>query len=390
MINNIKPEYDARCARMKDVLNNRKPDNVPVVLNAQSWVMNYAGISVRKAFLEDSDALFQAYQKYLADVYNDALMDVSNTMPMNMATLLGEGLYVISDECVQIVGGRGEIMSSEEYPEFTKNPNDFIANVLTPRKFPIFTQVFEKNVELLKNLYAAFVSWNRHNAEAVSRIEKEVGVPLFVNGSNYNPMDSILDYFRDFVGITKDIKRIPEILFKACESLYSYIIEMFNDTAPPALDDKLLFSPLHIPTYLNRRDFEKTYYPFMKKYVEEVNVKRGYAMYFFMENDWMPYIDFLQDLPKEARLVLLFEHGDLRKIKEKIGADFTIMGGMPISLLNYGSKQDCLDKVKECIDTLAPNGNYIFSFDKILMSLNEAKPENVIETAQFAHEYGKY
>jgi uroporphyrinogen-III decarboxylase len=152
----------------------------------------------------------------------------------------------------------------------------------------------------------------------------------------------------------------------------------------------MLFSPLHIPTYLNPRDFGKLYYPFLKKYVQEISVDRGHALYIFMENEWGPYMEYLQDLPKEARLVLLFEHGDLKNYKDKLGKHFTIMGGMPISTLNYGTKQNCVDKAKECIDTLAPGGNYIFSIDRILMTLNDAKPENVIETARFAHEYGKY
>jgi hypothetical protein len=122
-------------------------------------------------------------------------------------------------------------MDASEYPELIKNPNDFIANVLTPRKYPkLSEQSFDKNVEIMKSVYKDFGAWIKYNAAAVKRIEEEVGVPLFVDGSNLHPMDAVLDFFRDFVGITMDIKRIPNVLYDACAALYDYIIDMFLET----------------------------------------------------------------------------------------------------------------------------------------------------------------
>lgn len=212
---------------------------------------------------------------------------------------------------------------------------------------------------------------------------------MLVKTTNYLSPDIVLDYLRDFVGISKDIRRCPDKLLQACYELYSYVLEMFDDTCAPP-DGKALFSPLHLPTYLRPKDFEKLYFPFMKKYIEELGVKRGYSIYFFMENQWMPYLDILCDLPDNAKFVGLFEKGDLPEIKHKLRNKVIMMGGMPLSVLARGTKQEVIDKAKECLDTLAYDGGYIFSTDKVLMSYGDAKPENLIAACEYVHEHGKY
>ena len=214
-------------------------------------------------------------------------------------------------------------------------------------------------------------------------------LPIIIRGTNFLSPDVVLDYLRDFVGISLDVRRHSDELLAACMSLYDYILEMFHDTATPP-DRKIIFSPLHLPTYLRPKDFAKLYLPFMKRYLEEMSVKQGYSVYFFMENDWMPYLDLLQELPDNAKFVGLFEKGNLKEMKAKLGKKMVIMGGMPVSLLLFGSKEEVIEKTKECLDTLAPDGGYIFSTDKTMMTLNDGKPENMIAACEYVEVHGKY
>ena len=128
----------------------------------------------------------------------------------------------------------------------------------------------------------------------------------------------------------------------------------------------------------------------MKRYIEEVSVKRGYTILFFMENDWTPYLSILQDLPSNAKVIGLFEHGDLKTYKKQLGSKMVIMGGMPLNLLKTGTKEQCVDKAKQCLDDYAPDGNYIFSVDMVLMDTEDAKSENIIAAFDYIHENGKY
>lgn len=382
--------YEQRLKRFDDVLSRRIPDRVPIIPNMNTWMYHYAGISVTKAFEEDANLMFEA-TKYLVDnVPMDGLMSTSNTVPLKLAKKVGEGIYTCSDNGVQIKGSGGHLMEPEEYKFLAENPMKFFANVLIPRKFDLFKNAsIEKKVDVIKQAFADNQEFINYNRSANVRIEEELGLPIIVRGTNFLAPDVVLDYLRDFVGISLDVRRHSDELLAACMSLYDYIMEMFNDTATPP-DRKIVFSPLHLPTYLRPKDFGKLYLPFMKKYLEEMGEKRGYSIYFFMENDWMPYLDMLQELPDNTKFVGLFEKGDLKEMKKKLGNKMVIMGGMPVSLLLFGSKGEVIEKTKECLDTLAVDGGYIFSTDKTMMTLNDGKPENLIAACEYVESHGKY
>ena len=383
--------YEQRLQRFDDVMIRRIPDRVPIIPNMNTWMYHLAGVSVKTAFTEDPNEIFRA-AKHLNDTLPlDGLVSTSNTIPINLAKKIGDGIYTFSENGVQIKGSGGHLMEPQEYPLLAQDPMKFFANVLIPRKFEIFnTPSIEKKVDIIKQAYKDNLEYIKYNSGVNARIEKELGLPIIVRGTNFLAPDVVLDYLRDFVGISLDVRRHSDELLEACLSLYDYIIGMFDDTATPP-NRKLLFSPLHLPTYLRPKDFQKLYLPFMKKYLEEMAVKRGYSCYFFMENDWMPYLDLLrEELPKDAKVVGLFEKGDLKIIKEKVGKEMVIMGGMPVELLALGTKEQVIDKCKELLDTLAPGGNYIFSTDKSMMTLSDGTPENTIAACEYIAAHGQY
>ncbi|NTW72220.1 MAG: hypothetical protein HGA49_08280 [Eubacteriaceae bacterium] len=381
--------YDSRVKLFSDVMSNKIPERVPLWPFVETWVFHYANISVKDAFLKDNNLLFNAYKKFYDDIPVDALASFSNTVPFKMSENFGEGgIYTVNDQGVQIIGSHGKMMDGEELPELAKDVKAFFANVIAPRKFPKLDQSLEKNVDLIKRSLADLKAWGEYNGEVVQRWAND-GMPLMIKATNYNPMDVVLDYLRDFVGISSDIRRRPTDLFAACEVIYDYVIELFLDMGTPA-DNKFLFSPLHVPTFMRPKDFEKLYFPFMKKYIEDFAVTRGYNLHFFMENDWMPYLDILQDLPETSKVVGLFELGDLKAIKEKMKGRMVFQGGLSANALKYYTLDQVRDNIKKTFDDLAPGGGFIYGTDFSLMNLNDGKPENLIEAFTFAKEYGKY
>ena len=383
--------YRERIGRFDAVMNKRIPDRVPIIPNMGTWMYHQSGVSVRRAFTEDPDEIVRA-AAWLNDALPmmDGLISTSNTIPINLASRLGEGIYVVSDSGVQIRGGGGKLMEPEEYPLLKSDPLRFFANVMIPRKFDSLRGAsFERKVDIIKQAFRDFVEFNHFNAHADARIESELGLPLITKGTNFLAPDVVLDYLRDFVGISRDVRRCPDELLEACLSLYDFILGMFRESLPPQ-DPKLIFSPLHLPTYLRPKDFAKLYLPFMKRYLQEVSVERGYSVYFFMENEWMPYLDLLQELPDNTKFVGLFESGNLAEIKRRLGDKMVVMGGMPVSLLYMGTKDAVIDKAKECLDTLAPGGGYIFSSDKTLLTSTDGKLENVVAACEYIAAHGKY
>lgn len=79
-IMDMKQVYEQRLARFDDVMNRRIPDRVPIIPNVGTWMYFASGVSIRRAFLEDPNEIFNA-AKYVADrVPMDVLMSTSNTI----------------------------------------------------------------------------------------------------------------------------------------------------------------------------------------------------------------------------------------------------------------------------------------------------------------------
>jgi uroporphyrinogen-III decarboxylase len=115
----------------------------------------------------------------------------------------------------------------------------------------------------------------------------------------------------------------------------------------------------------------------------------GTQTFVFMEGSWEPYYDFLNELPANCMIGNL-EADDPIEAKKLIGDKITIAGGVPLNLLRYGTKQQCLEHAKRIIDACAPGGGFIFTTDKALLSAGDVKIENLIAVNEFVHEYGVY
>ena len=98
----------------------------------------------------------------------------------------------------------------------------------------------------------------------------------------------------------------------------------------------------------------------------------------------------MQDIPKSDKIIAIMEYGDMKKAKHTIGKNLCLQGFYPISLLGYGTKQECIDKAKEVIDIMAPGGGYIFSLDKYILNASDVNPENMKAVNEFVRDYGVY
>jgi hypothetical protein len=86
----------------------------------------------------------------------------------------------------------------------------------------------------------------------------------------------------------------------------------------------------------------------------------------------------------------MFEYGDPKLIKEKLGKKHILNGFYPITLLKTGTKQQCIDKAKELIDILAPGGKYFFGFDKAIITADSVNLENLKAVLEYVSENAYY
>ena len=199
-------------------------------------------------------------------------------------------------------------------------------------------------------------------------------------------LDYIFVQLRSFSGISSDVRRSPDKVEAAAAALLPLTLKAgILPTSSRRYVRTMI--PLHMGPYMREKDFARLYWPSFKAYLEGLD-KAGVGANILVEQDWMRYLDYLNELPENT--VFLFEYGDAATIKEKMGKHHIVSGLYPLGLLKTGTEQECMDKAKELIDILAPGGRYGFGFDKRMLRLNDVNVDNLKAVLNFVKEYGKY
>lgn len=311
-------------------------------------------------------------------------------MPINFTSSLGGGIYHGDMETIQIATGQSQIMEPDEYGELIQDPKGFFLNKILPRKLNIFkVGTTEEKFEKARNSVYILLQWFQGRGQLLERFKNDHGLPCTNAVPPFVAGDIILDSLRDFLGTMKDVRRHGDKMAEACMAMtQKYIIPSAFATMPQPLYDKYLNLFLHLPPYLKPKDFEKVYWPSFKLYIETF-ASQGYKFLILFEKNYEHLYDYLQELPA-GTILGLFEEDDLRKTKKALSKKICIGGGISTNDLAYKTKQECIDIAKAAIDDLAPNGGYVFCVDRVMNSINDAKPENIIAVNDFVWEYGVY
>ena len=391
-MSDVQKLFKERVDRITTTIKIEEPDRVPITSMFETWAGHYSGYSVADVAF-NYDKLVDSFCKIAEDFEVDTLPPPLGVRCGRIYTALGSNDFSffnkegVSHASVQHVECEN-IMSVEEYPELIKDPYKFIIEKQLPRRFKALDQAPDKKAEALGK--AAFL-YQDYFANAVGRLggilEEKYGVPCLFKGSTEMPMDALMDFFRGFKGVSLDIRRNKDQVLEACEALRPLMLRRAVQNAPTG-PFPFIFIPLHIATYLKPKDFETFYFPSFKKLIESL-IDLDMTPALFMEGNWEPYYDYINELPKK-KVVGLIEHGDFKKAKDTIGKTITLFGGMPIEVINNSTKEEAVTYAKKLIDDLAPGGGYIFGCDKSLLAPNDINPENLKAVFKTVKEYGVY
>lgn len=380
--------YEERMTRLNNAVELKINDRVPIMGFIDNWALFYYGTTLNEA-KNNNEIEYAAYSKALTDFKFDAAAFPGITLPLNFADSLGGSIYDSNMETIQIATGHSEIMPVEDYDRIIEDPEGYLLNVIIPRKHKIFQDgTTKEKYERYANSINEFLKFGQQRTTMFEKYKNEHGLPIPNAVPPYIPADLILDNLRDFKGTMSDVKRCPDKMAEACMSLLKLNIKCTYGVMPTPLNDKYINLFLHLPPYLRPKDFEKVYWPSFKVYIETF-AAQGYKFFILFEKNYEHLYDYLQELPKGC-ILGMFEEDDLRKTKKALGKNICIGGGIGTNDLAYKTPQQCVDIAKGLIDDLAPGGGYVFSVDRVMNSMNDAKPECLKAVTDFVYEYGVY
>ncbi|MFZ7133140.1 MAG: hypothetical protein ACOWWR_12340 [Eubacteriales bacterium] len=379
--------YNERLERMLITSDHKEPDRVPVFTIIADWSISYYGTTYRACIDNPEWYVTDVSTKIYEDLNCDIAMSAGLLNNDKIWQMLGDGPRFISQDGISVQHKEGLMMEPEDYDKLISDPWDFFITDFLPRRYPTIS--IEKVAETVKYLLdeSKRVHW-------IGEYFKEnLGIPVLAasdGGYASPPFDFLFDSLRGFKGTIKDIRRIPDKFFAAIEVLYPILEpglalpESGEKVAPFPLD----MTMLHAPTFLSQAQFNKFFAPSYDKMLKKV-YNSGRKFFMLLEGNWEQHYDWLASMPKNF-LIAMAEKDNVFEMKKRLGDTITIVGGMPVRMLKYESKQKCLDYAKRLIDELAPGGGYMFGTDMVLESPGDVNPDNYISVFNFAYEYGKY
>lgn len=364
---------------MAKAMRREKTDKIPFMLIADQWIPYYLGIDRGEvhSYEKAADMTAEAVLDLKVDTLLFPYEPVHCTIPPKL-NIMGGGSYMVKNDNKVQVPSSVEIFKPEDYPELIKNPAKHLFNMVYPRRFQMLRESPEKQWEAYQRLIPEVVKSVGYNALCEERDAYLLGYLTYVN-----PVDFIFDFLREFKGIVNDIKRRPELLRDAGLAIAEEMKKLIDTVQPEP--DRAIFCPMHIPAFMRPKEFEKVYWPSFKMLAEYI-VGKGLNVVYYFEKDYSHLHDYLQDLPK-TNIVGIFQEDDFHVLKKKLGKTMVISGGLSTSLMGQGTKEQCIDHVKQVIDEYASDGGFILAPDNPMMYPADGKPENVKAVAEYVYDY---
>ncbi|OFV68958.1 uroporphyrinogen decarboxylase family protein [Acetobacterium wieringae] len=378
--------YNNRLEDIQKTLKREKPQYVPIFGNPGQGVVAYSGTTIREAYYDPEkfvDAMTRIYERLWIDCTNSNgitwMPNFQKYQKSPQITLAPDGISNVAVTRTQ--------MNEDEYDVLIKDPDAFVRDVLLPRTYPeLFENGIDHGVEAFKAGFNDMGNLFYLNELVMKAMAEKYGIVQLTTEDLMiaNPLDTIFDYLRGFVGTSIDIRRRKSQVKEAADVLWERCTNQFKElpyTFP------FCVQPAHLPTYLNPKQFAELYWPYEKAIIENIASQGGKAG-IFLEGSWLHVLDFFRDVPKDS-CILFADSDDVIEVSKRIG-DYQIVGGGAInSKMKCESKEVNLDYTKRVIDECARDGGFFFTTDKNWNCPSDIM-DNMFDVFDCAHEYGRY
>ena len=381
-MNELKQE---RTGLFTDIYDGIRPKRIPIKIQlSHEAAIQYCKMDLKRTQW-DSNAYFSFMDIVSAQLESDA-----NPIQINVRTpayyqILESKSFVMSSSGV-IQHPEVKSMEAQEYDEFIADPYAFLLEKALPRIYKGFDGNPVKASLNLAKAMAASEDYKKAQLMAMAKINEKYSYAHFpLGGITEAPFDFLADVLRSFTEITKDVRRYPEKISEACDAVLPYMQKCAVSHLSSNYCRTMI--PIHMPAFINTKQFEKYWWPSFSKLCQLI-YESGSNCLLLLQGDMVRFIDYFNELPGNPEV--RHEFGDMEEVVSRTNKRHILTGLYPITMLETCSKQECIDYAKKAVDILGREGNYIFSFDKPILSISENSMENLRAVIATVREYGVY
>lgn len=347
----------------------------------------------RRDLYWEPDSWYAVLDKANQDFYSDSMITAGAIRLPILYQILDAKCINMSDSGV-MQHPEVHCLEPEEYDEFIKDPMYFMMEVLMPRLYRALDTTPGRRAMVMAEALKANSDQMAALGKTYGQLREKYGFPATAAGRSTAPFDYMADFLRSFSNINKDMRRCPEQLLAACDAIVPMMIREGLGSNPKNHPKNYRITiPLHMGSFISNQQFEKFWYPSMKKVMDGL-VEFGAGVNLFVEDDWMRHMELLNTFTGSIRYQ--FEKGDPVYIKKLFetqtpaGSVHIINGFYKTDNLRYMDKQGVVDEAKKLLDIVAVGGGYVFGFDKGLFSVEEPVASNMQVLAEYVRDNAVY
>jgi uroporphyrinogen-III decarboxylase len=367
--------------RLDAAINLKEPDRVPVCPMMVFPQARHAGMTVQQ-MLENPELFTGAQHMMYKDLGGwDATM---------MAGALDPLIFTFSTPLRMKLPGRelppdsifqfdeSEVMTVEDYDTIIeKGCGAFFFKELLPRIEAGAGGSFYGKWKMMFKLIGRALGMKKE-----IRYWQKLGVPTLV-GAWASPPFEMFSVARSLTQFTADLYRRPEKVIAAMDAaLPGVIADALRSVQATGVRCVYIGAARGAGTFISMPQFERFYFPWLKKMVEELAAKDTISLLHF-DADWTLDLPYLEQLPRGRCILDLDGTTDIFKAKSMLGDHMCIMGDVPATLFTLGTPDEVKSYCQKLIDVVGKGGGFILSSGCEIP--HEARFENIkamIDTAK--------
>jgi uroporphyrinogen-III decarboxylase len=374
MQNDLEALYEQRLSRYLTAMRNGQPDRVPIRPFAAEVTAKYAGFTCQQV-THDYRMAFEAVVRCCRDFDWDAAVPNMVYVWTGLTQAIGlryygvPGIDVGPDVTFQYREPAEDraFMKREEYDELIDDPTRFLYETWLPRvngeavaKGCAVT--YRNNLSFVKGGMAMLDYFHAFGPQ-IDRMRTECGTVSAICGMLKAPLDILGDKLRGYMGYLALTGADPQCRIPIP-------IWMHRGCTP----------------FISKRHFQSIYWPTLKPIVEALWAQ-GNQTLLYAEGKWDAHLEDFAELPAGS-VIFHIDRSDPAAAHRVLGHKFCLSGGVPNTLLAFGSPEDVKAHCRRLIESIGAEGGYIMDASAIMQ--NDASIENLKAMTDATREFGVY
>lgn len=409
-------EYLDREKRVNQAIRLIKPDRVPIISIADTFVTRYSGVTEKETLYD--------YQKLVESWKNSTRKLDFDMAPSPIARLSGHIFDIIKPQIFSWAGhdkgdndpfqfNEDEYLRESEFDEMLANPGDFVFRKVLPRMaktlepLGMFPDLYTlagyscvtalpaiASIPAVTNMLQKLIEAGQEQIkfqQVIGGLTRDLigmGYPITYGAITQNAFDIVSDFLRGMKGSMLDMFRNREKLKQLADLFAPFSIGTAISMSRMNNNPRV-FIPLHrgADGFMSGKQFEEFYWPYLRQLIMAL-VDNGLTPMVFFEGSYNSRLEYLAEFPK-GKILAHMDKVDIKKYKQILGKVMCFWGNVPSTLLVTGTPEQVRDYVKELIDSFSDTGGLII--DGAVEGIPpQAKPVNVEAMVETVHDYGKY